>query len=532
MTERLEVPSQRAERYDRQLRLWGDHGQSLLESSHICLINATATGTEILKNLVLPGIGAFTIIGSGLVSLSDLGVNFFMSHEDINKSKSQVAVRYLKEMNSEVKGYFIDENFEVLLDLDPKFFSKFAVVVACDLHEKSLLKLSSVLWQFSIPLLVVKSYGLIGYLRISTPSHEILEARPDNFHADLRLDVTFSELSQYMDAIDLAALYSKQAGNIPYLVVLYKMLDKWKGSGKTFPSQYKEKKNFKNFVVEEISKMTANPPEENLEEAVKNINSQLTASTVPDNVLSVFNDQKCSNIGPESSDFWVLARAVREFVHREGAGNLPVRGTIPDMISSTELYIQLQQVYVSRANKDMEIVSAYVEELLGSTGRPKGSIEKNDIKNFCKNSAFISVKKYHSIADEYVNPEVNDVRFLLDDPSSEGLYYVLLRVAEKYYELYQCYPGSKDDGFDNDVAQIKAFAIDFCNTHNLPSRVISDDHVTEFCRYGGTEVHSIAAFLGGVAAQEVIKLVTHQYVPINNTMIYHGMSCKSVVFNI
>lgn len=36
-------------------RLWGDHGQETLENAHVCLINATATGTEILKNLVLPG---------------------------------------------------------------------------------------------------------------------------------------------------------------------------------------------------------------------------------------------------------------------------------------------------------------------------------------------------------------------------------------------------------------------------------------------------------------------------------------------
>lgn len=37
------------------VRLWGDHGQEALESAHVCLINASATGTEILKNLVLPG---------------------------------------------------------------------------------------------------------------------------------------------------------------------------------------------------------------------------------------------------------------------------------------------------------------------------------------------------------------------------------------------------------------------------------------------------------------------------------------------
>lgn len=36
-------------------RLWGDHGQEALEGAKICLINASATGTEILKNLILPG---------------------------------------------------------------------------------------------------------------------------------------------------------------------------------------------------------------------------------------------------------------------------------------------------------------------------------------------------------------------------------------------------------------------------------------------------------------------------------------------
>jgi len=36
-------------------RLWHSHGQAALESSHVCLLNGSATGTEILKNLILPG---------------------------------------------------------------------------------------------------------------------------------------------------------------------------------------------------------------------------------------------------------------------------------------------------------------------------------------------------------------------------------------------------------------------------------------------------------------------------------------------
>lgn len=47
-------------------RLWGDHGQESLENAHVCIINATATGTEILKNLVLPGTQMF-VVGSGWV---------------------------------------------------------------------------------------------------------------------------------------------------------------------------------------------------------------------------------------------------------------------------------------------------------------------------------------------------------------------------------------------------------------------------------------------------------------------------------
>lgn len=55
-------------------RLWGDHGQSMLESAHVCLINGTCLGTEILKGLVLPGIGAFTVVDSHMVTEEDVGV--------------------------------------------------------------------------------------------------------------------------------------------------------------------------------------------------------------------------------------------------------------------------------------------------------------------------------------------------------------------------------------------------------------------------------------------------------------------------
>ena len=54
-------------KYDRQLRIWGAHGQALLESSKVCLLRCGPTGSETLKNLVLGGIAAFTVVDDAKV---------------------------------------------------------------------------------------------------------------------------------------------------------------------------------------------------------------------------------------------------------------------------------------------------------------------------------------------------------------------------------------------------------------------------------------------------------------------------------
>ncbi|MED6238689.1 NEDD8-activating enzyme E1 regulatory subunit [Ataeniobius toweri] len=159
------------QKYDRQLRLWGDHGQEALENAHVCLINATATGTEILKNLVLPGIGAFTIVDGHTVAGEDVGNNFFLSSNCIGKNRAQAATELLQELNSDVSGNFVEESPDKLLDNDPEFFHRFTIVIGVQLPESTCLRLGSVLWSASVPFLVCKTYGLIGYMRLVVQEH-------------------------------------------------------------------------------------------------------------------------------------------------------------------------------------------------------------------------------------------------------------------------------------------------------------------------------------------------------------------------
>lgn len=78
------------DKYDRQLRLWGPIGQRNLAKSHVLLIQADAVGSETLKNLVLPGVGAFTILDDHRVTPEDLGNNFFVCLDSVGKPRAEV----------------------------------------------------------------------------------------------------------------------------------------------------------------------------------------------------------------------------------------------------------------------------------------------------------------------------------------------------------------------------------------------------------------------------------------------------------
>ena len=530
-TELMAVPSKKAQRYDRQLRLWGDHGQNALESSEICLVNASATGTEILKNLVLPGVGSFTIIDNKRVTQSDSGNNFFVTEDQIGANRGSVALTLLQELNSDVKGKSIDEDFESILLSTPEFFSRFSVVIATELPEEKLLHLSQVLWKSSTPLLIACAYGLMGYIRIAAQEHAIIESHPDNYHEDLRLDRPFQALQAHVDKIDLDLLDNVQHGNVPFLVILLKYLEQWKTSHNgSIPKTYREKVEFKDMVRAGIRKNEDGAPldEENFDEAIKNVNSLVIATKIPSKVQSLLEATTCTSITPESSDFWLLARALREFVVCEGNGYLPLRGSIPDMTSSSNMYIDLQRVYQTKARADMEALASHLSELLASIGRPTNAISEENIRLFCRNSAFLQVLHYRTLEEEFQAPNVEELRMLNENHDSNILYYILLRAAHHFYSLHKVYPGTEEGQFNSDISQLKSIVSSLLQKWGLSTGLVRDDYITEFCRYGGGEINAVSAFIGGVAAQEVIKLITHQFVPLNNTLIYNATTSTTV----
>jgi amyloid beta precursor protein binding protein 1 len=51
-------------------------------------------------------------------------------------------------------------------------------------------------------------------------------------------------------------------------------------------------------------------------------------------------------------------------------------------------------------------------------------------------------------------------------------------------------------------------------------------------RAGASELHNIGSLTGGMVAQEIIKVITKQYVPIDNTCIFDGIDSKASVLRV
>ncbi|CAG0913132.1 unnamed protein product [Notodromas monacha] len=542
-------PSEKAKKYDRQLRLWDDHGQAALESSHVCLINATGAGTELLKSLVLPGVGNFTIVDNKLVTAEDLGSNFFLNKQSIGKNRGEMACGLLSELNSDVRGNFVDDSVEQLLVNSPSFFDEFQLIVANDLSEKTICDLSERLWASDIPLILIKSVGFVGYMRIQLREHTVIESHPDNAVEDLRLLNPFSELKSYLDSIDIESLSPQRLSHVPFPVLLYKHLSDYRShsneSNILAPLTRQQKREIQDAMrkakrtvedrmvaVKNGDFVDTNPKTvqdaENFEEAAKAVNTVLGGLDVPSEVQRILEDCKCVELTPESSTFWVLCRALKDFVAEEGS--LPVRGSLPDMTSDSDGYVALQKVYRDKAARDADVVARRVRGLLRDLGRNADSISEQEVKLFCRNSAFLRLQRGTCVAKEFRQfPKLVDLGAELESGDSDLTFYVLLRAMERFRTDFGRYPGVLDAQIELDNMQLKACVCKLLSESGTPVS-IGDDYVQEITRYGAGELHSVAAFVAGCAAQEAIKLLTRQYVPVDNTMIYNAIVSKCAVY--
>eukprot|EP00899_Mesostigma_viride_P029133 jgi/Mesvir1/9404/Mv01508-RA.1 len=517
-------------------RIWGDQGQANMESARVCLLNAGPTGSEALKNLVLGGIGSFTVVDAARVEPSDLGNNFFVTANDLGAPRAAVVCALLQELNTHVMGSFVEESPEQLIDSRPSFFAEVTVVIATQLPEGVVVKLDRVCRQHDVPLVVVRSYGLLGMVRLSMEERCLIEAKLEHPPEDLRLHCPWPALEEHARSYDLDSLDAMHHKHVPYAVLLLHALFRWREQhpGRDIPATREEKTAFK-AVVKGLKRFD---DEENIAEAITNA-YRVWSPPALDPELQALLAAPIPTLSKDSKPFYIMLAALKEFMQAEG-GSLPLEGSIPDMTSLTEYYLNLHKVYHEKATADVASVDDRVRALLqglGYSDKTTDVVSPDMVRLFCKNARSLQVTAFPTLEDEYApsRGHVETVTRLLnaDESSRNTALYLLMRAVDRIRASRDCYPGTFDSEIEEDHGHLKTALASVLSEYGLSSLPgaagAQEELVGEVCRFGAAELHVVAAVMGGIASQEVIKILTNQFSVIRGCLVYNAMDSTTTI---
>lgn len=210
-------------------------------------------------------------------------------------------------------------------------------------------------------------------------------------------------------------------------------------------------------------------------------------------------------------------------------------------------YIKLQSIYRAKARKDL----AEITDTVRTSELPK-AMEEKEIEAFCKNAAFVRLihgrpirlagKGLKKSKDEYLTQWDDRAKYMCQELQNEEsllpIYIAFLAydwsteqlaIAGKKYSQVD-HHSMMADYCDKLVKQITKTAMIDLDEQTTLTKL--NDAVAELARAGGAELHNISALTGGMVAQEVIKVLTKQYVPVDNTCVFDGITSKTAVFNL
>ena len=286
----------------------------------------------------------------------------------------------------------------------------------------------------------------------------------------------------------------------------------------------------------------------------------VSKSSHPNNTTKqLFTHPLCEHPSSDSDVFWHLLAALKAFVEvfpplsstkknakmhsnpphalitlnhstlhpSQRFGVLPHCGTIPDMTSTTERYTTLRNVYRGEALRNRDWVKAHAVQTMRREGH-EGSVSDDLAMKFCRNARSLRVITHPRIhGEEQLQAHLQAVVKQVHEGNPDAAWVALHIASKAFFEETRRMPGTGDD-LQKDVADVARIAKRMLSSEDI----IPDDWVAEWVRGGYTEIHTTAAVLGGVASQEVIKLVTSQRVPVNNIVVWNGIVGSTAVLTI
>ncbi|KAL3233623.1 hypothetical protein RNJ44_03663 [Nakaseomyces bracarensis] len=307
--------------------------------------------------------------------------------------------------------------------------------------------------------------GMVGHIQNYLPKmHLVFNSHNDHSVNDLRLKDPWPEYEYYLNSFNETLSDKYNASSVPYPVILYQILKKTDGSIKTKDI----KEQLDGFYLSKINENAIY--DLNFEQAKRfayicNAHDKFIPDVIEPLLENVERNQNMTH-EPEEEKYFVLLVALRKFL--SDYQSIPFSGELPDLESSTENFNKLKMIYNNKFNVDHNIFRKYLSTLYQS------SISTEESTSFLKNLSNIC----------YLN-------FSTDMSAFNMLPAIQAEEFKDYWELY--------------------------TTKKLPANIKTRKILS-------TNSYSSTKFFAGLVSQEMIKFITHQYIPIENVFLFNAFS--------
>lgn len=536
------------DRKDRSIRLWGPNGQRRMERANALVLGASATACETLKNLVLPGLGHYTIVDDRNVSQSTFEANFYVERKDLGQPLAACIVRQLSEMNTDPTGSAIQVSpvefvREVIRDRS-KLQGFTIVILSCATSDVETSNFGAICHEIGIPIIIVKSAGLLGYVRSSFKEACILEPK-DSDQTSMKEDYWltefehFPELQTFVNSFDFNN--PAHLGDVPPFVLLHHCYRKMRDAG-TLPPRgtrltfqhiepfYKElqaiwttHQNTDTMPgnIKELSK--GGQPEILMD--IKLVLPQIT----PPAFARLISDPRGAPeaMTKDTSSFWLLVCALREFAAAHN-GRPPLSGRVPDQPTISAHFVALLQLY--RSKRD-----SHVAWLLDAANRHAArcgarQVSHEEAKDMTEFACFATVFTGTSLEQEFSAAFKVPYHILDADYSTKPHPLAVYPVFRAWFRCEAL--GSQAAGSAPDL---KAAVSTVCGDLGVPVEQLAPGYVEEIqrswdhARGGPVEITTVASVIGGIAANEAVKHIVQKFQPLNNSAIYDGANLEFCV---
>lgn len=166
MEKPMEINNDRYSRLD-IINWWN---RDVLSNANVMVVGCGALGNEIVKNLVMLGIGNIYLVDMDKVEKSNLTRSILFRKEDEGRNKAETAAERAKEINEDVNPLYFDGN---IFELGLGVFKKMDIVICGLDNREARLFVNQSCWKVTTPWIDGAIEVLNGVARMFIPPHGV-----------------------------------------------------------------------------------------------------------------------------------------------------------------------------------------------------------------------------------------------------------------------------------------------------------------------------------------------------------------------